>query len=99
MELFKVRGWSPFAATLVAWVTIALCSVNSTCLPMVMVYLSNPLLFSFPLPLPLSLSPSPSFSLSPPYITTLLAARPQTDSSLRSGKPAKTPAPLSARAL
>lgn len=46
---------------------------------------------------PLSLSLSPP--LSPLYTTTLLAACPQTDSSLRPGKPAKTPAPLPAKAL
>lgn len=38
--------------------------------------------------------------LPPPHVhTTLLASRPQTDSSLRPGKPAKAPAPLPAKAL
>lgn len=43
-----------------------------------------------------SLSPPPH---TPHVHTTLLASRPQTDSSLRPGKPAKAPAPIPAKAL
>lgn len=60
MRLVKVRGWSPFAAMLVAWVAIALYSMDSLCLPMVMVYLVYLILS---LSLSPSLSPSPSLPL------------------------------------
>lgn len=63
-------------------------SVDCLCWPM--------MCLSYPVSL-LSFSP---LCLPPPHVhTTLLASRPQTDSSLRPGKPAKAPAPLPAKAL
>lgn len=52
---------------------------------------------------PVSLLSFSSSLFPPPHTlhvhTTLLASRPQTDSSLRPGKPAKAPAPIPAKAL